>query len=173
MPFTSNGELISKSLLTGFALSMALFLPGCGGGQAEKPTAKSTLPPIKQIDKSEHAEDSVNQTITTDSGLQYIDIVKGEGPRPREGEEVTVHYTGVLTDGTKFDSSVDRDQPFTFRIGQGEVIQGWDEGVMTMRVGGKRKLIVPSNLGYGDQGFPPQIPPGATLIFEVDLISIQ
>ena len=111
--------------------------------------------------------------VTTASGLKYIDEVVGTGESPKPGQNVTVHYTGTLENGTKFDSSVDRGQPFTFRIGMGSVIQGWDEGVMTMKVGGKRKLIIPANLGYGAMGSPPKIPPNATLIFEVELLSVR
>lgn len=107
------------------------------------------------------------------SGLKYVDEVVGTGESPRPGQNVTVHYTGTLENGTKFDSSVDRGQPFTFPIGKGRVIKGWDEGVMTMKVGGKRRLIVPSSLGYGPAGNPPKIPPNATLIFEVELLGVQ
>ena len=109
----------------------------------------------------------------TASGLEYEDTVVGEGPSPQAGQNVTVHYTGRLTDGTKFDSSVDRGQPFTFRIGVGQVIKGWDEGVMTMKVGGKRTLTIPPELGYGARGAGGVIPPNATLIFEVELLDIR
>jgi FKBP-type peptidyl-prolyl cis-trans isomerase len=111
------------------------------------------------------------QTVTTPSGLQYVDLVEGTGECPRAGASVTVHYTGWLTNGKKFDSSVDRGQPFVFPIGRGRVIRGWDEGVATMKVGGKRKLIIPANLGYGSRGAGGVIPPGATLVFEVELLS--
>ena len=110
--------------------------------------------------------------VKTPSGLAYVDLVKGNGAAPTSGKNVTVHYTGWLENGTKFDSSVDRGQPFTFRIGAGEVIPGWDEGVMSMRVGGKRKLIIPPQLGYGANGAGGVIPPNATLIFEVELLDV-
>jgi len=110
--------------------------------------------------------------VTTASGLSYTDIVAGTGAAPTSGKNVTVHYTGWLVDGTKFDSSVDRGQPFVFRIGAGEVIPGWDEGVMSMKVGGKRKLIIPSQLGYGAAGAGGVIPPDATLVFEVELLEV-
>jgi len=109
----------------------------------------------------------------TPSGLLYEDIVAGSGASPAPGKKVTVHYTGWLQDGKKFDSSLDRNEPFVFQIGRGEVIPGWDEGVMTMKIGGKRKLIIPANLGYGAAGAGGVIPPNATLVFEVILLDIR
>jgi FKBP-type peptidyl-prolyl cis-trans isomerase len=105
--------------------------------------------------------------------LKYIDLRVGQGPQPKTGQTVRVHYTGWLTNGLKFDSSVDRNEPFEFPLGEGRVIRGWDEGVATMRVGGKRKLTIPSDLGYGVKGSPPEIPPNATLIFDVELLAIK
>jgi peptidylprolyl isomerase len=110
--------------------------------------------------------------VTTESGLQYEDIVEGTGAMPQPGQRVTVHYTGTLEDGTKFDSSRDRNRPFTFTIGVGQVIKGWDEGVATMRVGGQRKLVIPPELGYGTRGAGGVIPPNATLLFDVELLRI-
>ena len=111
--------------------------------------------------------------VTTPSGLRYTDVVAGTGPSPRPGQTAVVHYTGTLVDGTKFDSSVDRGQPFEFQLGRGMVIKGWDEGVATMKVGGKRRLVVPARLGYGERGSPPKIPGGATLIFDVELLDVK
>lgn len=119
------------------------------------------------------AETKANKMITTDSGLKYVDVVVGKGAAPVKGKQVKVHYTGTLENGTKFDSSLDRKQPFSFVIGVGQVIRGWDEGVMTMKVGGKRKLIIPSNLGYGPRGAGGVIPPNATLLFDVELLDVQ
>jgi peptidylprolyl isomerase len=111
--------------------------------------------------------------VTTDSGLQYEDLKVGDGASPQKGQTVVVHYTGTLEDGTKFDSSRDRGQPFSFKIGVGQVIKGWDEGVGSMKIGGERKLIIPSDLGYGSRGAGGVIPPNATLIFDVELLDIK
>ena len=110
--------------------------------------------------------------ITTASGLVYEELAVGNGDEASAGRQVTVHYTGWLTDGTKFDSSKDRDDPFVFGLGQGQVIQGWDEGVTGMKVGGKRKLTIPPQLGYGARGAGRVIPPNATLVFEVELLDV-
>lgn len=110
--------------------------------------------------------------ITTDSGLKYVDLVEGTGAMPQAGQTVVVHYTGTLEDGTKFDSSRDRNQPFEFSLGYGEVIKGWDEALSTMQVGDRRQLIIPPALGYGSQSLP-DIPPNSTLIFDVELLEIN
>ena len=111
--------------------------------------------------------------VTTASGLKYTDLVVGTGATPQRGQTVTVHYTGTLENGKKFDSSVDRGTPADFPIGVGRVIKGWDEGLMTMKVGGKRHFIIPSNLGYGPAGRPPDIPGNSTLIFDVELLGVK
>ena len=144
---------INRSLL----VALALIAVGCGS----KNTA-NTFP-----------EGKVGETVTTESGLIYVDKVIGEGDYPTKGKQVTVHYTGKLTDGTKFDSSVDRGQPFSFVIGVGQVIKGWDEGIISMRVGGERTLTIPPDLAYGDKGAGGAIPPGATLIFDVELLAVE
>jgi peptidylprolyl isomerase len=116
---------------------------------------------------------TTENVITTESGLQYVDLVEGTGATPQTGQNVKVHYTGTLENGSKFDSSRDRNSAFTFKIGVGQVIKGWDEGVGTMKVGGRRKLIIPSELGYGSRGAGGVIPPNATLIFDVELLGIS
>ena len=117
------------------------------------------------------------ETVTTPSGLKYQDEVVGAGPEPKAGQQVTVQYTGWLDEGgkkgKKFDSSRDRNQPFTFPLGAGQVIKGWDEGVATMKTGGKRTLIIPPQLGYGARGAGGVIPPNATLIFDVELLGAK
>jgi FKBP-type peptidyl-prolyl cis-trans isomerase FkpA len=109
----------------------------------------------------------------TPSGLRYQDLAEGQGATAAAGKSVSVHYTGWLPNGEKFDSSRDRGEPFEFKLGAGQVIAGWDEGVAGMKVGGKRKLVIPPDLGYGTSGAPPDIPPGATLVFEVELLNLR
>jgi len=119
----------------------------------------------------------VGETVTTESGLQITDTVIGTGASPQKGQTCIMHYTGWLLEdgkkGTKFDSSVDRGEPFPFKIGMGQVIKGWDLGVASMKVGGKRTLVIPSELGYGMRGAGGVIPPGATLIFDVELLDVK
>ena len=132
-----------------------------------------TIPAVKPIQGEAKKMTNTDKIITTPSGLQYIDIQEGTGPSPVAGKIVVVHYTGTLDDDKKFDSSVDRGDPFQFPIGKGVVIKGWDEGIMSMKVGGKRKLIIPSDLGYGSRAIPGVIPANSTLHFDVELIAIQ
>jgi FKBP-type peptidyl-prolyl cis-trans isomerase len=111
--------------------------------------------------------------ITTPSGLKYIELQEGTGATPNAGQTVEVHYTGTLEDGKKFDSSRDRGTPFSFKLGVGQVIKGWDEGLSTMKVGGRRQLTIPPELGYGARGAGGVIPPNATLIFDVELLGVK
>ena len=115
----------------------------------------------------------VGQSTKKSSGLEYVTLKEGEGTPAKSGQTVTMHYVGTLDDGTKFDSSRDSGQPFQTRIGVGEVIPGWDEGVPGMKIGEQRKLIIPADLGYGARGMPPKIPGGATLTFVVELLGVQ
>jgi peptidylprolyl isomerase len=138
---------------------------------AESSQADRSQNPSQTGDPLNPAESGA-QLVTTASGLQYEDIVVGQGASPATGQKVTVHYTGTLEDGSKFDSSLDRNRPFEFQIGVGQVIKGWDEGVSTMKIGGKRKLIIPADLGYGERGAGGVIPPNATLLFDVELLRI-
>jgi FKBP-type peptidyl-prolyl cis-trans isomerase FkpA len=148
------GTLRAGGRAAALALALALLLlAGCAQPQAAAPGGGTV--------------------VTTPSGLKIEDEVVGTGAEARAGQQATVHYTGWLTDGKKFDSSKDRGQPFTFPLGGGQVIKGWDEGVIGMRVGGKRKLTIPPELGYGARGAGGVIPPNATLIFEVELLDVK
>jgi len=124
-------------------------------------------------EKKMNSNEAAGQVVTTESGLQYLDLVVGTGRQAKRGDTATVHYIGWLADGKKFDSSVDRKEPFSFRVGAGQVIKGWDEGVGTMKVGGKRKLTIPPQLGYGTRGAGNVIPPNATLTFDVELLGLR
>jgi peptidylprolyl isomerase len=150
---------VSRATIAATGFVVLLGMAGCAS--TDTPPPGPPLPPMT----------------TTPSGLQYADTVPGTGRAPRRGQTAVVHYTGWLyvngAKGKEFDSSVGKGRPFEFKPGQGQVIRGWDEGVMTMKTGGKRTLIVPAELGYGAQGSPPEIPPNATLIFDVELIAVK
>ena len=118
-------------------------------------------------------ESPTTEVVTTASGLRYQDLKFGAGEPASVGQDVTVHYTGWLKNGKKFDSSVDRGKPFTFTLGAGMVIKGWDEGVAGMKVGGQRTLVIPPHLGYGERGAGGAIPPNATLLFDVELLEVK
>ena len=133
-------------------------------------------PQIAQVTEkptSNIMSDDDNKAVTTASGLKYVVLNEGTGAAPKTGQTVVVHYTGTLEDGTKFDSSRDRGQPFSFKLGVGQVIKGWDEGLSTMKVGDRRQLTIPPELGYGARGAGGTIPPNATLIFDVELLKIS
>lgn len=136
----------------------------CVHATLAQPTPQATpgIPPLP----------SVIQWHTTPSGLQYADTAIGKGATPSDGQVVVVHFAGWLDDGTMFDSTRAKGKPFGFPLGSGQVIKGWDEGVRGMKVGGKRRLIVPPALGYGEKGVPPIVPPNARLVFDIELINI-
>ena len=150
-------------------IATVLFLAGCGCGCCEANK-------VEKSNKTEQQGDAKMSRTKTASGLEYEILQEGSGDSPKKGQPVTVHYTGWLDNkgekGAKFDSSVDRNQPFSFAIGIGQVIRGWDEGVMSMKVGEKRRLIIPASLGYGARGAGGVIPPNATLIFDVELLKV-
>lgn len=167
--------LISFGIVTFFGLLLILSSIFNLGKQpealAQTNSTSSTL--LAANTEKETTQMDLSNAVTTPSGLQYIDQVVGEGETPQKGQNVTVHYTGTLENGKKFDSSVDRGTPFSFKIGVGQVIKGWDEGVGTMKVGGRRTLIIPPDLGYGARGAGGVIPPNATLIFDVELLGVK
>jgi peptidylprolyl isomerase len=138
------------------AVSVLVIAIGCGGSG-----------------KAAGGKMAAADTVKTASGLKYIDLKVGTGASPQPGQTAVVHYTGWLTDGKKFDSSKDRNEPFEFPIGQGRVIKGWDEGVASMKIGGQRKLIIPPELGYGPRGAGGIIPGNAVLVFEVELLGVK
>jgi len=146
--------------------AVLVFAFGCGNSEKSSVSGQSAT-----SSPSSPAKVSGPPT-TTASGLQYWDITVGTGATAVSGKAVSVHYTGWLTNGTKFDSSLDRGQPFVFTLGEGQVIPGWDEGIAGMKVGGKRQLRIPPSLGYGDSGANGVIPPNATLIFDVQLLGV-
>ena len=144
-------------LLVAMAMVMALVLAACGPAGGDEGTG----------------DGESGGLITTESGLQYEILTEGTGTQAEPGARVTVHYVGTLEDGTQFDSSYDRGQPFSFVLGQGSVIAGWDEGIALLNVGSKARLIIPPELGYGEAGSGSTIPPNATLIFEVELLGVK
>lgn len=171
------------------SLLLAAALAACGAATPSAPAGEAAVSPAPANDPTvtiaPPAPTSVPETasnagsagqenaVTTASGLQYIEIEAGTGESPEPGDVVSVHYRGTLADGSEFDSSYGRGTPFKFALGQGMVIAGWDEGIAMMKEGGKARLIIPPNLAYGAQGYPPVIPANATLTFEVELIDIQ
>lgn len=170
---------MSRLLVVGVVLTAAISLSGCGGTAGSK--SQSSAPSGAESSAQVPVPDPSQGTTATGPGsdatevteLKMVDEVIGTGAEAKKGDRVTVHYTGWLTDGTKFDSSKDRNEPFAFALGAGEVIAGWDQGVAGMKVGGKRKLTIPSELGYGARGAGGVIPPNATLMFDVELLKVN
>lgn len=151
----------------------SMALAGCGGEDPGQPPADSAAgtPPAASAGGPSKVDEKEFKSL--DGGLKYAVLKSGTGAEAKPGSPVSVHYTGWLKDGgKKFDSSLDRGEPFEFTLGQGAVIKGWDEGVKGMKVGEKRQLVIPAELGYGATGSPPDIPPGATLVFDVELLKV-
>lgn len=162
-------------------VAVASFVMSACGGQSETSavSGEMTETPSEQVEEvTENVQPESNaviggDTLSTSSGLRYIILQNGNGEFPKPGQTVSVHYTGTLTDGSKFDSSVDRGQPISFALGTGQVIRGWDEGIGLLDKGAKARLIIPHELGYGERGMPPVIPPSSTLIFDVELVDFK
>ena len=150
-------------------LAALLVFASCGGGDESADAGGGD----SEEEVAVEDEDCSTEPTTTDSGLQIKDIECGDGEEAQRGDTLEVHYEGTLEDGTKFDASRDHGSTFEFQVGAGQVIQGWDEGLIGMKVGGVRELTIPPELGYGAAGAPPAIPPNSTLIFEIELIAIK
>jgi peptidylprolyl isomerase len=165
-----------KKKMYSLAMASTVFLSGCNASTNHDAQATKAEPTIEKQEQLAERKQKVEK-IKTASGLEYEIIQEGTGASPVKGKQVTVHYTGWLDQngekGKKFDSSVDRGMPFTFTIGIGQVIKGWDEGVASMKVGEKRRLIIPAAIGYGARGAGAVIPPNATLIFDVELLKVS
>lgn len=164
---TQSGRGLDRRWIIAGLIALALVAAGIwffflrGGSVSNSTSSSNAVPAV------------TGTTSTTPGGVQVIDVQTGSGREAQSGSQLSMHYTGYLTDGTKFDSSLDRGQPFEFQLGAGDVIKGWDEGIVGMKEGGKRRLIIPPQLGYGAAGHPPVIPPNATLIFDVELLSVK
>ena len=164
--------VLSRALATAL-LAAAVALPTPARAQQEAKPMDASKEPTQETAKPAAAAAEPAKEVVTASGLKYQDLAPGSGEEARPGTVVRVHYTGWLENGTKFDSSLDRNEPFSFKLGAGNVIKGWDEGVAGMKIGGKRRLVIPPALGYGRQGAGGVIPPNSTLIFEVELLGVR
>jgi FKBP-type peptidyl-prolyl cis-trans isomerase len=164
---------LSVMLVCGLLVVFAQFNQMTGTALADELNTNQPVVLIADNSMTNPSNLENNDVQTTPSGLKYIDQKVGEGVTPKTGQRVIVHYIGTLENGKKFDSSRDRNQPFDFKIGAGQVIKGWDEGLSTMQVGGQRRLIIPPELGYGSRGAGNVIPPNATLIFDVELLDVK
>ena len=181
LELSMQGILVSLGLMLGCGI-LVLAFQFMSGAPAAIAGSMSTAEPVATVSIAtsapskliamDNAEKQAPE-VTTASGLKYVEIAEGAGETPTKGQTVSVHYTGTLESGKKFDSSRDRNQAFEFQIGEGQVIKGWDEGLSTMKVGGRRKLIIPADLGYGARGAGGVIPPNAVLVFDVELLKIK
>lgn len=177
---TGGGGQTTTTASSSTTTTMTSTSPQAPASEAAGTAAPSTASPeaaatasAAPASGSPSAKSAGGKTVTLPDGLKYTDIVEGTGPSPKPGDSVTVQYTGTLTNGTKFDSSYDHGTPFTFTIGVGQVIKGWDEGVMTMKKGGKRHLEIPPNLAYGNRAVGGVIPANSTLLFDVELVDVK
>jgi peptidylprolyl isomerase len=170
------------ALMLSLCLALAIAVGGCGGGGSDsssEPTASGDSTSAEKSAESDNTDLSKKPKVTVPSGVSpnkfaFLEIVEGDGPVAKSGDKVTVQYVGVGFDSEKeFDSSWSRDEPFSFTLGGGEVIKGWDKGVEGMKVGGRRELLIPGNLAYGAAGSPPAIGPNETLIFVIDLLKVE
>jgi FKBP-type peptidyl-prolyl cis-trans isomerase len=164
-------DIFKRTLVLSLAVLM-LFVAACGGGDDDDGGSEAGGS-AEETESSTGSEDCPTEPTTTDSGLQIKEVECGDGEAAEKGDTLEVHYDGRLEDGTKFDASRDHGSTFEFQVGAGQVIQGWDEGLIGMKIGGTRELTIPPELGYGAAGAPPAIPPDSTLVFVVELVDIK